>query len=176
MKEAEVSLRIAIYYITNKLTNENVVVSLDGAHIKTKDNIHFDIFEFMEKNCFKKVGCDYSRWQGEYMKDGCKQRIIVLAKSGMGDVNVKLLDGKSLYVESKKGSDKKGNPEYPLMREAIGQLMTSPYFDENTIPAVAVPYYEKTLNLAKKWSQYKQVKMAQIRFILVQEDGDIKFV
>ena len=49
MKEAEVSLRVAIYYITNNLTSEDVIVSLDGAHIKTKDTVHFKIFDFISK-------------------------------------------------------------------------------------------------------------------------------
>lgn len=176
MKEPEVSLRIAIYYILNSLTNEDIVVSIDGAHIKTKNKIHFDIFKFMAENNFTKIDGDYNRWQGEYKKEGYNQKIIISSKSGIGDVNIKLLDGKQLYIESKKGCDKKGNPEYPLMREAIGQLMTNKYYNKNGVLAVAVPYYEKTLNLAEKWSQYEQIKMVKIHFILVHENGDIKFI
>lgn len=33
MQEAEVSLRVALYYIQNKLTNKDVTVSIDGAHV-----------------------------------------------------------------------------------------------------------------------------------------------
>ena len=43
MQEAEVCLRIAMYFIKQGITEEDVQVSLDGAHIKTKDEIHFDI-------------------------------------------------------------------------------------------------------------------------------------
>ena len=44
------------------------------------------------------------------------------------DAKIKLKD---LFVESKKGSDKSGGPEYKLMREAVGQLMTNENVDEN---------------------------------------------
>ena len=39
MQEAEVSLRVAIYYIKGHYTEKDVRVSLDGAHIKTKDKV-----------------------------------------------------------------------------------------------------------------------------------------
>lgn len=59
------------------------------------------------------------------------------------------------------------------MREAIGQLMTSCFMNENTIPAVAVPYTRKSLELAKRWSKLEQIRKVGIRFILVQENGNI---
>ena len=42
MTEPEVSLSIALHYIRNCETSENVLVSIDGAHIKTNNTIHFD--------------------------------------------------------------------------------------------------------------------------------------
>ncbi|NBJ95493.1 hypothetical protein [Parablautia muri] len=60
------------------------------------------------------------------------------------------------------------------MREAIGQLMTSSFMNENTIPAVAVPYTKKSLELAERWSKLKQIQKVGIRFILVQENENIK--
>lgn len=176
MKEAEVSLRIAIYYIANNLTSEDVIVSLDGAHIKTKDTVHFEIFDFMTAQGFKKVNEDYSRWQGEYINERYSQKIIVIAKSGVGDIRITLNDGKILFIESKKGVNKKGNPEYPLLREAIGQLVTNENYSENMISAVAVPCCEKNLSLAEKWSKLPLMKMLKIQFILVKEDGTIVYV
>ena len=176
MKEAEVSLRIAIYYIANNLTTEDVIVSLDGAHIKTKETIHFEIFNFMTVQGFKKANNDYTRWQGEYVNEKYGQKIIVIAKSGVGDIRITLNDGKCLFIESKKGVNKKGNPEYPLLREAIGQLVTNENYSENIISAVAVPYCEKTLSLAEKWSKLTPVKMLGIQFILVKKDGTIVYV
>lgn len=76
-------------------------------------------------------------------------------------------------MESKKSRQGKSGQEYPLMRGAIGQLMTSCFMDENTIPAVAVPYTKKSLELAKRWSKLEQIRKVDIRFILVQETGNI---
>lgn len=56
MQEAEVSLRVALYYIKNQLTDEDVKVSLDGAHIKTRDTINFDIYGFLNEHLCHKVG------------------------------------------------------------------------------------------------------------------------
>ena len=49
MTEAEVILRLALYYIKNELTTEDVSVSIDGAHVQTENTIHFDIFGFMDE-------------------------------------------------------------------------------------------------------------------------------
>lgn len=44
MTEVEVIIRLAVYFITNGLTKENVKVSIDGAHVKTGNTVHCDIF------------------------------------------------------------------------------------------------------------------------------------
>ena len=65
MTEPEVSLAIAMYYIRNGETSKDVAVSIDGAHIRTKDVIHFDIVGFLKENGYYQ--CDnVDKWQGEY--------------------------------------------------------------------------------------------------------------
>lgn len=177
MQEPEVSLRVAFYYIKNGLTQDDVRVCLDGAHIKTGDTVHFDISEFLAlQNCRKISGLTNS-WQGTYEIDGYTPKINISAKSGIGDVNIVLTDGKHLYIESKKGKEKnRSNSEYPLMREAIGQLMTGCQLNENVIPVVAVPYSEKSYELASRWSQLQQIRMVGIKFLLVRVDGSVEMV
>ena len=176
MKEAEVSLRIALYYIKNGYTEKDVYVSLDGAHIKSAGNIIFDITSFMIENGCKKLE-NHERWQGIYEVAGYKSRIIVSSTPGSGDVNIHTIDGRHLYVESKKGRERnRSNSEYPLMREAIGQLMTGCPMTDGMSPVVAVPFTEKSFELACKWSQLKQIQAVGIRFILVHENGQIEFI
>lgn len=177
MREAEVSLYVALYYIKNQLTDEDVKVSLDGAHVKIKDTIYFDIYGFLSKNLCHKVDGTIDSWQGVYKVEGYKPKLIISSTPGIGDVNIVSLDGKHIYVESKKGKDKnRSNSEYPLMREAIGQLMTGCQLDEQLIPVVAVPYSEKSHELARRWSQFKQIEMVGIKFMLVHEDGTIEHI
>ena len=64
---------------------------------------------------------------------------------GKVNVNIKLVDGRTIYAECKKGKNDKRGQEYPLMREALGQLMTGCDFTEKVIPMVAVPYTEKSI-------------------------------
>ena len=176
MTEPEVSLRIAMHFIQSGETTENVSVSIDGAHIKTKEQseevIHFDINTFMCKNGYSKCD-DNKRWQGEYQNKNYSPRIVVTSKPGIGDILVCLNDGNVLYIESKKFK-KQGGGEYPAIREAIGQLMTG--CPDDNIPVVAVPYNDKSAELAERWSHSEKISNAGIRFMLVHDDGAIDFI
>ena len=175
MQEPEVSLRIAMHYIESGKTCVDVSVSIDGAHIKTKDVIHFDLADFMRQNGYMKCDGDNTRWQGEYQVDNSLPKIIVSSKPGIGDIAIALQDGRSLYVESKKFKSGSGG-EYPAMREAIGQLMTGCPDDSNVIPVVAIPHSVKSESLARDWSSNTRIRTAGIRFILVREDGGIELI
>lgn len=176
MQEAEVSLRIAIYHIINGLTSHDVTVSIDGAHIKIKDTIHFDIWKFFEEHHISRIDGHIDDYKGIYRIDGYDVKIIVTSTPGIGDVNVILEDGTSLYVESKKGKENRLGKEYSLMREAIGQLMTGCELRNGIIPVVAVPYSPKSFELADRWSALSQMKKIGIKFYLVEEDGGIVIV
>lgn len=176
MQEAEVSLRVGIYHIVHGLTKEDVLISLDGAHIKTKDQVNFDIWTFLKENGLAKIDKETERWQGKYLIDGYEPHIEIVSKPGIGDVNVTLSNGKKLLIESKKGKESKSGLEYPLMREAIGQLMTGRELGENTVPVVAVPYSHKAYSQARKWSEYSQIKQFGLKFYLVEADGNMVIV
>ena len=103
MTEAEVILRLAMYYIKNNLTKEHVTVSLDGAHIKTGNTVHFDIFSFLKDQGLWKLENEPTRWQGEYAFSDYDSHIIISSTPGIGDVNAKLKDGSVVYAECKKG-------------------------------------------------------------------------
>ena len=176
MQEPEVSLLIALHYIRNGLTDDNVKVSIDGAHIRTGETVHFNIAEFLTEHYCRKVNGDADRWQGVYDVEGYEQKVIIDSRPGEGDVVIRLPDGNRLYVESKKVRKGKSNHEYPAMREAIGQLMTGCEFTKNVIPAVAVPYTYKSAELAERWSKLPQIEATGIRFILVHENGAIHMI
>ncbi len=173
MTEAEVILRLALYYIKNGLTKEKVNVSIDGAHVKTGNMVHFDIFGFLQEVGLNKIDTETERWQGEYALDGFCGHLVISSTPGIGDVNVKLIDGRTIYAECKKGKNDKRGEEYPLMREAIGQLTTGYDFVDNVIPMVGVPYTDKARELAERWSKLTQIKNLGIRFILIKENGSI---
>lgn len=176
MQEAEVSLWVALYYIRNQLTAQDIKVSIDGAHIRTGNIVHFDIWNFTKEHGMSKMDGIMERWQGEYAVEGSSNRIIISSVPGIGDVNILRKDGKELYIESKKGKNDKKGQEYSLMREAIGQLMTGCEMTENIIPVVAVPFSDKSHGLALRWSQYEQMKHVGIKFFLVKSDGELEVI
>lgn len=175
MTEAEVILKLALYYIKNELTTEDVSVSIDGAHVKAGNTIHFEIFGFMDEVGLRKVDAELERWQGVYSLDGYSSHIIVSSTPGIGDVNIKCTDGSIIYAECKKGKNDKRGQEYPLMREAIGQLMTGCDFIDGIVPMVAVPYTDKSNELANRWSELTQIKNLRIRFALIKENNEVVF-
>lgn len=177
MKEAEVSLRIALHHIREGMTDQNVMVSLDGAHIKTGAQVHFDVPMFLSELGWSKVEGAADSWQGIYAADGIQPRLTVCSQPGVGDVTIHLKDGRQLRVECKKGTaGNKSGSEYPLMREAIGQLMTGCELTDEIIPVVAVPYTQRSMALALKWSAYSQIKAIGLQFLLVHENGGIVYV
>ncbi len=93
MTEPEVSLRLAMYYIKNHLTEQDVKVSIDGAHIKTGKVLHFDIESFLRENKFVKMDGDFGRWQGRYYVKGQRAEIILESIPGYGDVQILLHNG-----------------------------------------------------------------------------------
>lgn len=175
MQEPEVSLYIAIKCIEEGWTSQDVTVSIDGAHIKTADTVHFDLVQFMHQKGYEKSGGVQNRWQGAYQKQNISQKIIVSSQPGVGDVVVALHNGSTLYIESKKFKSGSGG-EYPAMREAIGQLMTGCPDRPNITPVVAVPYSEKSEELARKWSCNERIRSAGICFILVYDNGNVIFI
>ena len=173
MTEPEVSLRIAIYYIQKRKTSQDVEVSIDGAHVKTKDTVHFDVSGFLKENGFRK--CDgIPTWQGSYQHEDYEARIKVHSRSGEGDVVIVLDASEILHVESKKIKSGNGG-EYPAMHEAIGQVMTG--CPDDRIPVVALPYSEKSHELAQRWlSKRARMRLAGIHFALVLDNGNIEWV
>lgn len=174
MQEPEVSLRIAMKCIQEGATRNNIAVSIDGAHIKTKDTIHFDITSFMRENGYVKCDGLNNRWQGEYQAEGYTPKIVVSSTPGVGDVTIFLTDGKTLFIEGKKFKSNSGG-EYPAIREAIGQLMTGCPDYPDVILVVAVPYSVKSEELAHRWTENQRIRRAGIRFMLVHDDGNIDF-
>ena len=106
MTEPEVSLYIALHFIKHALTDEDIHVSIDGAHIKTGSNVWFDITGFLKEHGCSMLDSPGEGWQGEYVVKGYTPHIIITSKPGMGDINIQTMDGKTLLIESKKGNKK----------------------------------------------------------------------
>ena len=175
MTEPEVSLQIAMKYAQNGEARGDINVSIDGAHIKMLNTMHFDIVSFMREHGYLKCDDNSMRWQGKYQKSGYETCVNICSTSGIGDVVIALNNGEKLFIESKKFKSGSGG-EYPAMREAIGQLMTGCPDEANTIPVVAVPFNSKSFELSKKWSCNKRIQNAGIHFMLVYPNGNIEFI
>lgn len=175
MPEAEVTLRLAISLIEDGKTTEPVSVAIDGAQVRTGRTVHFPIVEFL--NSMGWHGSNQNdRWQCTYAKTGYSATINVHSSSGEGDLVAALANGQRLRVESKKGplSRSKSSPEYPLIREAIGQLMTIEKADSSDILAVVVPSSPKFESLASQWRERPLMKSARIRIATIDRQNVIR--
>lgn len=173
MPEAEVTLRLAIALIEGRYSSEDVVVAIDGAQVKTGSTTHFELQEFMVSLGW--VTVDKDSWRGSYRHAAHPYAIVVHSSSGEGDLVAKLQSGKTLVVESKKGSlqRSKSSSEYPLIREAIGQLMTIKNVGPDDILAVAVPNSDKFESLATQWRDRPLMVRAGIHIATVGRDNRI---
>lgn len=174
MSEAEVSLLLAIYLIkSNKATSE-VRVALDGAQVKIKDNHHFNVVEFMRAHGWGQEQVT-ERWQCKYVNPKHRQPIVIHSQSGQGDVTAELASGQSLLVESKKGTlgKSKSGGEYPLIREALGQILTLESIPNNAMLAVAVPHGDRFLTLTERWRKAPLLLRTGIRLLTVSPTGEV---
>ena len=173
MPEAEVSVRLAMYLIHAGLAVSDVSVAIDGAQVKTGKNIHFQLKEFMEFSGWKSSS---NTWQGTFQKAGFDHSINIHSSAGLGDVVTTLKTGHVLRVESKKGplTRSKSSQEYPLIREAIGQLLTVEEAGENDILAVAVPYSEKFESLAQQWRVRPLMKKVAVRILTIDRNNQVR--
>ncbi len=174
MPEAEVSLRLAFWLLEQNHAEGIVEVAIDGAQVRTGDNIHFDLPGFLNSCSWRKLGSSLA-WQCEYESvSGCG-KVRIHSSPGRGDVVAKLRLGGTLRVECKKGHTirSRSSQEYPLIREALGQLLTMGGVGENDILAVAVPHSEKFEELATRWREAPLIKKFGIRILTIDRNGNV---
>jgi hypothetical protein len=173
MSEAEVSIRLALYLLREQLTTSEVEVAIDGAQVQTGGTVHFELAKFLGS-----VGCSprgVASWQGHHSVSGCRAGIRIHSTPGRGDVVAKLQTGQTLRAECKKGPllRSKSSQEYPLLREAIGQLMTVEQVGANDLLAVAVPYSVKFADLAARWRNAPLIRRLGLQLLTVDRAGGV---
>ncbi|OIR24973.1 hypothetical protein [Bathymodiolus thermophilus thioautotrophic gill symbiont] len=175
MPEAEVTLRLAIALIEQGHAISTVTSAIDGAQVKTGTTVHFPIVEFLNELGWSGNGKSES-WQCIYNHNNYKQAISIHSSPGEGDLVAQLKNGVTLRVESKKGPlvKNKSSKEYPLIREAIGQLMTIKTINKNDVLAVAVPHSDKFNSLATQWRERPLIKSTGINIITIDRDNKIR--
>jgi len=174
MPEAEVTLRLAIALVVNRHVVNDVQVAIDGAQVKTGETIHFPIVEFLNSYGWHSLDQTPS-WQTTYSNSNYPFSIVVHSNPGEGDLVADLKSGRTLRVESKKGPllRSKSSQEYPLIREAIGQLITIEHAAKSDLLAVAIPQSEKFDELANQWRDRPLMKSTGIHIVTVGRDNRI---
>jgi hypothetical protein len=174
MPEAEVSLRIASWLIDQGLAVGAVKVAIDGAQVRLKDRVHFDLPLFLAKDGWAASG-EAPSWQCGYHRGDGEVRIRVHSVPGKGDVVASLRSGGTFRSECKKGPlvRSKNSQEYPLLHEALGQLLTVREVGDKDILAVAVPHSERFQKLAAEWRRAPLVKRLGIRILTVSQEGAV---
>lgn len=174
MAEAEVAFRLAFHLLSLPNSQNTASVALDGAQVKVGPNEIFQIVPFLRDIGWHQIDQKGHRdWQGRYKKDS--KYLEIHSKSGIGDV-VLTVGGKRIRAECKKGPliPKRGNPEYRLLREAIGQVVTVEQVNEGDLLVVAVPNGPKFRQLVPVWRERPLIKRIGIQIALVDRDGTVE--
>jgi len=167
MAEAEVSLRLAFHLLSHPKSGPSATVAIDGAHVRVHGNEVFPLRSFLESQGWSPVtALDAALWQGTYVKG--QKKILITTQSGIGDVVIDV-GPKTIRAECKKGPliPKKGSPEYPLVRGAIGQLMTIEDAPANNLLVVAVPLTERFRKLLARWRDRPLIQRTGILLVAV---------
>jgi len=167
MPEAETSLRLAFFLLQKRLATL-VEVAIDGAQVKTLEQVHFQITEFLAESSTR-------GWSGTYLHAPSGGKIRIHSTAGLGDVVAQLVDGRTFRAESKKGTlmPSTSSQEYPLLREALGQLITVAEVGETDVLAVAVPHSAKFAALAERWRIAPLVLRAGIQILTVDRTNQV---
>jgi hypothetical protein len=174
MPEAEVSLRLALWLIDQDLAQGRVDVAVDGAQVRTGQTVHFDPARFLGSAGWQ---CPRAAagWRGTYARDGVPTSLRIHATPGKGDLVARLNSGRTVRIECKKGplSRSRSSQEYPLIREALGQLLTVKEVTDKDLLAVAVPHSEKFVELAARWREAPLIMRFGIRILTVDRHGKV---
>ena len=175
MAEAEGAVLLAIHLFEQKGASE-VHVALDGAQVMIRGQIMFPVEKYLGERGWKLEKAEGTRpWNGHYVKDG--KRLHIHARSGQGDV-VAVVGNRRYYAECKKGpmTTTRRNPEYGLLREAIGQLMTIKEVKTGDMLIAAVPQSQKFRTLTAAWQALPAIRRAKINFVCVGRDGSVEWM
>jgi hypothetical protein len=174
MAEAEVSLRLAEWLLRNAIADGVIEIAIDGAQLQTGGVVHFDLSGYLAKCGWNKID-DTAPWQCTYQIGQGPGRVRIHSNPGKGDVVARLRSGKTFRAECKKGPlvRSKSSQEYPLLREALGQLLTVEEVREGDVLAVAVPHSDKFAELADRWRKAPLVRRFGIRILTVSKDGSV---
>ena len=86
-----------------------------------------------------------------------------------------LSDGTTFFAEAKGGPlvRSKSSAEYPILRQAIGQLLTLESASHNPTLAVAVPESIKFEGLAQRWRTAPLIVRTGMRILTVAPSGKV---
>jgi len=174
MPEAEVALLLAFHLLDHPESHGEAEVAIDGAQVRVAKDEIFPIAEFLDAHGWKQTEqTGKNPWQGTYNRGG--KTLLIHSRSGVGDV-VARIGEKRIRAECKKGNlvKKSSNPEYGILREALGQILTVEEIHRNDVMVVAVPMAEGFIRLAANWSQRPLMVISKIRIALVGRDGSVK--
>ena len=136
--------------------------------------MHFAIADFLcECEWLKSVSDGV--WQGSYAHVKHRSKLVIHSIPGRGDVVAELINGRTLRAECKKGplQRSKSSSEYPLLREALGQLLTIESVGEGDLLAVAVPSSPKFENLVRRWREAPLIKRFGLCLCTVNRDNHV---
>ena len=168
-------VRLAFWLVSCDRVDGEVEVAIDGAQVRVGNTVHFEISTFLERYGWRKQS-KQSGWQDTYRRDIVRGWIRIHSIPGKGDVVAHLSpSGRTLRAECKKEPlvRSASSPEYPLIREALGQLLTIQEVRENDALAVALPHSAKFAQLAQRWRQAPLISRFGIKILTVDRAGNV---
>lgn len=172
MCHTEVSLRVAHYLLSKKLTTADVAVSLTGHELTRRENPHFPMVRFLTDRGFLFTR-QQEEWRGTYILRGIPHALTVGSSPDEPDLVTTLATGGRLVAFVSRGLlvSTRSPAEHKLLRGAIGRAVTCEIAERGDILAVVVPRSKRFRELAVRWRAAEGGKRAQLRILTVDRAG-----
>jgi len=168
------SLLLAFYHLNQPDSSGLAEVAIDGAQVRVGENEIFPITcNLSECQWTQDEQRGRKEWQGIYERDG--QHLKIHSTPGVGDV-VRSVGPTRFRAECKGGPliRSPGGRELPILRGALGQLLTVEHVEDNDVMVAAVPFSPNLKSLADAWRDRPLVANSKIEIVLVHRNGSLE--
>ena len=174
MCQTEVSLRVAHYLLTRKLTTSDVAVSLTGYELTRRENPRFPMVRFLTDRGFI-FARPQEEWRGTYILKGLVHTLTVCSEPDDPDLVTTLASGRRLVAFVSRGLlvSTRSPAEHKLLRGAIGRAMTCESAERRDLLAAVVPRSKRFRELAVRWRAAEGASRAGLLILTVDRSGTV---
>ncbi|HVT38388.1 MAG TPA: hypothetical protein VHE78_05065 [Gemmatimonadaceae bacterium] len=177
MTRSEVSLRLALFLLKERLVASEVTVALTGDEMSAKKHRPiFPVIDFLVRHQCEKENPENHGWCDRYAVSGAAHALVLCEKADEAPLVAKLSSGARLLVDVMGGptDPTRSSREHTQLRTAIGRAITLDDVLKADVLAVAMPRSKRFRQLALQWRDAPRLVAAGLRLVWVDRAGNVE--